>query len=68
MTFWYDEEENTLEGNRLGEFIEVDGEHVTIDVDGIMTEGVGLGKLREMRRQIEKAIEANEDGDNGGDN
>ena len=67
MTFWYDEEENVLEGNRVGAFTEVDGEQVTIDVDGVMEEGRGVDKLREMKRQIETAIEAN-DGDNGGEN
>ena len=67
MTFWYDEDENVLEGNRLGTFTGVDGEHVTIDVDGIMEEGRGVGKLREMKRQIETAIEANEEADNGGE-
>lgn len=63
MTFYFIEDENVLEGNRLGEFTDVDGEMVQIDVDGIMEEGRGLDKLLEMRRQIDKAIEAN-----GGDN
>lgn len=60
MTFYYHEADNVLEGNRLGNFTEVDGETVTIDVDGIMEEGRGVGKLEEMQRQIQKAIDANE--------
>lgn len=76
MTFYYMEEENVLEGNQLGEFTEVDGTTVTIDVDGIMEEGRGTRKLNEMVNQIEEAIEANQEresegedeGDSGGDN
>lgn len=60
MTFYYVEEDNVLEGNRLGAFTEVDGESVTIDVDAIMDEGRGIDKLNEMKRQIDAAIEANE--------
>lgn len=61
MTFYWMEVENVFEGNRLGAFTEVDGEMVTIDVDAIMERGRGVGKLREMRRAIDDAIEAHED-------
>ena len=64
MTFYYDEDENELVGNNafddgLG-FAEQDGSNLRIDVDYIMEEGRGLGKLREMLSAIEGAIEANE--------
>lgn len=60
MTFYYDEDADVLEGNRLGNVTEVDGETVTIDVEAIMKHGRGLGKLREMKREIQKAIDAHE--------
>lgn len=59
MTFWYDEDENVLEGNRLGAFTGVDGEQVIIDVGAMMADGRGVDKLQEMQRAIETAIEAN---------
>jgi len=59
MTFYFLEDENVLEGNVIGDLVEVDGSHVIIDVDGIMEEGRGTAKLREIQRQIDKAIIAN---------
>lgn len=59
MTFYYVEDDNELEGNRVGEFIEVDGENVSIDVSGIMDEGRGAAKLEEMQAAIQDAINAN---------
>jgi len=61
MTFYFVKEENVLEGNVIGDFVEVDGSEMKIDVDGIMEEGRGTAKLREMQRQIDKAIIANEE-------
>jgi len=50
MTFYFLEDENVLEGNVIGDLVEV---------DGIMEEGRGTAKLREIQRQIDKAIIAN---------
>lgn len=61
MTFYFDRSANELVGNFIGRFTTVDGDEVTIDVDGIMEDGRGLGKLREMQGAIEDAIDANED-------
>lgn len=63
MTFWYDESDNKLVGNlafdeELG-YAEQDGEELVLDVDAIMDDR-GIGKLNEMKRAIESAIEANE--------
>jgi len=64
MTFYYDKDENELVGNNAFDdehgFAEQDGSNLRIDVDYIMEEGRGLGKLMEMESAIEKAIEANE--------
>jgi hypothetical protein len=67
MTFYFDSEENELVGNnafdeRLG-FASEDDDSLVMDVDFIMEEGRGLRKLREMRRAVDAAIEANADTD-----
>lgn len=60
MTFWYDSETNELIGNNLGPFVTVeDNGTVRIDVEGIMTEGVGLPKLRSIQSSVVNAIVAN---------
>lgn len=67
MTFYYVEEDNELVGNNMfyegdyGPLAERDGDSLVIDVTEIMEEGRGVGKLREMKRRVEDAIEANED-------
>ncbi|MDY6778992.1 MAG: hypothetical protein SV760_00265 [Halobacteria archaeon] len=65
MTFWFDDDENELVGNmafddEYGYASEEDGE-LQIDVETIMEEGRGVGKLREMKRAIDAAIEANDE-------
>lgn len=58
MTFYYIEDENVLEGNRIGKYTEVDGETVRIDVGAILEEGRGVDKLREIQQAIDDAIES----------
>lgn len=61
MTFWFDDQENVLVGNRVGKYTEVNDEEIRIDVDAIMNNGRGISKLNEMKREIQKAIDANEE-------
>lgn len=63
MTFWYDEDTNELVGNMAFDdeygYASEEGGELHIDVDTIMEEGRGTGKLKEMIRSIEEAIESN---------
>lgn len=60
MTFWYDRDDNELIGNNLGPFVTVEENGtVRIDVDGIMTDGVGVSKLKSIGVAVMNAIAAN---------
>jgi len=62
MTFYYEEDTDTLRGNVADEYahFEDDGTLV-IDVEYIIAEGRSIGKLREMQRAIDDAIAAHPD-------
>lgn len=66
MTFYYDDETDTLVGNNMfyegayGPIADRNGDTLEIDVTEIMEHGRGMKKLREMQSAIQSAIDAHE--------